>query len=54
MTIENNHCIWQKKINEGGPHLTITFMKSLASDYGNKAIGVILQVIWRYRRRKED
>ena len=43
MTISNNHLHLTEKINQGGPHLTInTFMKSLASDYGNKAIGVIL------------
>ena len=43
MTINDNHLHLNEKINEGGPHLTInTFMKSLASDYGNKAIGVIL------------
>ncbi|MEO5943981.1 MAG: chemotaxis protein CheB, partial [Ferruginibacter sp.] len=43
MTIEHNKLFLTDKGNSKGPHLTInTFFNSLAADYGNRAIGIIL------------
>ncbi len=43
MTISNNSLLLTDKENQKAPHLTVnTFFNSLAADYGNKAIGIVL------------